>query len=201
MATIINTKNPRLPAAPLEYNKLFMDELERILGLYFNTIDNFTSNANLVLVAETAYIEAYDRTASIALTTTPTLLKPANTVTTGNGITYDATTGVFTFQYAGTYSISISLNIATTTANQFVYLYAQKNTGSGWVNNANSGKTYQLTNGQTVQFVSPQSVYRVAGEQTRYYIWATGSTSSLVTQILPTITPPVYVPAIRIQYS
>jgi hypothetical protein len=37
---IINTKNPRLPAAPLEYNKLFMDQLERVLGLYFNTIDN-----------------------------------------------------------------------------------------------------------------------------------------------------------------
>jgi hypothetical protein len=37
---IINTKNPRLPAAPLEYNKLFMDQLEKILGLYFNTLDN-----------------------------------------------------------------------------------------------------------------------------------------------------------------
>ena len=37
---LINTKNPRLPAAPLEYNKLFMDQLERVLGLYFNTIDN-----------------------------------------------------------------------------------------------------------------------------------------------------------------
>jgi hypothetical protein len=37
---LINTKNPRLPAAPLEYNKLFMDQLERVLGLYFNTVDN-----------------------------------------------------------------------------------------------------------------------------------------------------------------
>jgi len=34
------TKNPRLPAAPLEYNKLFMDQFERILGLYFNQVDN-----------------------------------------------------------------------------------------------------------------------------------------------------------------
>jgi hypothetical protein len=40
MQIIVNPKNPRLPAAPLEYNKLFMDELERILGLYFNTVDN-----------------------------------------------------------------------------------------------------------------------------------------------------------------
>jgi len=40
MTALINTKNPRLPAAPLEYNKLFMDQLERVLGLYFNTVDN-----------------------------------------------------------------------------------------------------------------------------------------------------------------
>ena len=37
---LIPTKNPRLPAAPLEYNKLFMDQFEQILGLYFNQIDN-----------------------------------------------------------------------------------------------------------------------------------------------------------------
>lgn len=37
---LLNTKNPRLPAAPLEYNKLFMDQFEQILGLYFNTVDN-----------------------------------------------------------------------------------------------------------------------------------------------------------------
>jgi hypothetical protein len=37
---IITTKSPRLPTAPLEYNKLFMDQLDKILGLYFNTVDN-----------------------------------------------------------------------------------------------------------------------------------------------------------------
>ena len=37
---LIPTKNPRLPAPPLEYNKLFMDQMEKVLGLYFNTIDN-----------------------------------------------------------------------------------------------------------------------------------------------------------------
>ena len=40
MSALINTKNPRLPAAPLEYNKLFMDQFELILSLYFNTVDN-----------------------------------------------------------------------------------------------------------------------------------------------------------------
>jgi hypothetical protein len=38
--SLINTKNPRLPTAPLEYNKLFMDQFEKVLSLYFNTVDN-----------------------------------------------------------------------------------------------------------------------------------------------------------------
>ena len=37
---LITTKAPKLPVAPLEYNKLFLDQFEQILGLYFNTIDN-----------------------------------------------------------------------------------------------------------------------------------------------------------------
>ena len=37
---LITTKAPKLPVAPFEYNKLFLDQFEQILGLYFNTIDN-----------------------------------------------------------------------------------------------------------------------------------------------------------------
>ena len=40
---IIPPKNPRLPSPPLEYNKLFMDQFEKIIGLYFNQIDNAVS--------------------------------------------------------------------------------------------------------------------------------------------------------------
>jgi hypothetical protein len=40
---ISSTKNPRLPTPPLEYNKLFMDQFLKDLGLYFNQLDNFTS--------------------------------------------------------------------------------------------------------------------------------------------------------------
>ena len=200
------SKAPNLLIAPTEYNQQYQDQMNNALRLYFNQIDNYNQGANDALTTASAYgssyIEAYDRTASIALTTTPTLLKPASYLPpVQNGITYDSTTGVFTFTYAGTYSLSISLNITTSNANQYAYVYAQKNTGSGWTNNTNSGKVYDLVNGQTVQYVSPQSVYRAAGEQTRYYIWSSGTTSSLVTQTLPGISPTVYVPAIRIQYA
>lgn len=194
-----------------------MDQFQNALRLYFNRLDNFNisvaqsvTDAGYVFPDGTmqttawnpSYVEAYDRTASITINNTPTLLIPNSfTPATAVGITYNTSTGVFTFENEGVYSLGISLNIIASSANQYVYLYAQKNTGSGWVNTSNSGKSYELKNGQTVQFTTPQAVYRAAGEQTRYYIYSNGTTSSLVTSTLPGVTPTVYVPAIRIQYA
>jgi hypothetical protein len=36
----ITTKAPRLPSGPTDYNKLFVDQLVQVLGLYFGTVDN-----------------------------------------------------------------------------------------------------------------------------------------------------------------
>lgn len=207
MANILRpSKAPNIPIAPTEYSQQYIDQLSNALRLYFNQIDNYTQGANDTFTQQAnydkSYLEAYDRSASIAITTTPTLLKPSSYLPpVTDGISYDPTTGVFTFLYAGTYSLSISLNITTSSGNQYVYVYAQKNVGAGWVNTPNSGKDYDLVNGQTVQYVNPQSVYRQAGEQTRYYIYSNGNNSSLVTQTLPGVSPTVYVPAIRIQYA
>jgi hypothetical protein len=196
------SKAPNLPIAPVEYSQQYQDQFTNALRLYFAQVDNTTADYGALSGYANSYVEAYDRTASIAIPNTPTLLKPASfSPATASGITYDPATGVFTFLYSGTYTLAISLNITTTTANQHVYIYAQKNTGSGWVNTTNSGKEYDLVNGDTVQYQSPQAVYRAAGEQTRYYLWSNGTTSSLVTQTLPTVTPTVYVPAIRIQFA
>lgn len=215
--TLRPTKSPNQPIAPVDYNQQFQDQFGNALRLYFNEIDNFSGGVTQVVTGdgivfpdgtlqttawEPSYIEAYDRTASVALSTTPTLLAPNSFLPpVSDGITYDPLTGVFTFQYEGVYSLGISLNIRGSNANQTAYVYAQKNVGAGWVNNANSGKAYKLTNGNDVQFTNAQSVYRAAGEQTRYYIYASSSGPTLVTQTLPTVTPTVYVPAIRIQYA
>lgn len=211
------TKAPNQPIAPVDYDQRFQDQFGNALRLYFAQVDNlnltvsqrvtidgieFPDGTEQTTAWEPSYIEAYDRTASISIANTPTLLKPANFLpATAVGITYDPATGVFTFAHEGVYSLAITLNIAASNANQYVYLYAQKNVGAGWVNTSNSGKAYELKNGLTVQFTTPQSVYRAAGEQTRYYIYSNGTTSSLVTQTLPGVTPTVYVPAIRIQYA
>lgn len=214
---IVGSRAPNLPIAPVQYQQQYQDQFGNALRQYFAQVDNlnqvtaqrvtesgitFPDATKQATAYIPSYIEAYDRAASIAITNAPTLLRPSNYLpATAVGITYDPATGVFTFLNKGTYSLAISLNITTSNANQYVYLYAQKNTGSGWVNTSNSGKSYELKNGLTVQFANPQAVYREAGEQTRYYIYSNGATSSLVTQTLPGVTPTVYVPAVRIQYS
>ena len=118
------------------------------------------------------YIEVYDRTPAIPLTATPTLLKPAST---GNhvGITYDASTGEFTFANNANFSLSLIVNAIASASNQNVYIYAEQDTGSGWVVNANSGKQYALTvQGNYVQIVYSQAVRRTAGQKVRYWIWS-----------------------------
>ena len=114
---------------------------------------------------------------------------------------YNNTTGVFTYQHANNLALALVVNAVAIAANQFVYIYAEKNTGSGWNVIANSGKYYELVNGAHTQIVYSQAVYRQAGEQTRYWIYSNDGHTSLVTDTLPGITSTVYVPAIRIQYS
>jgi len=145
-------------------------------------------------------IEAFDSSASIALTATHALLKPASQLN-AKGITYDASTGVFTFMDAGCYSLSLSVNATASASNQFVYIYAENSfDGTTWTVNANSGKFYELNNANTVQIVYSQTVSRIAGQQVRYQIYSNSNKVNLVTQTLPGSVG-VIVPAIRIQYS
>lgn len=210
------SKAPNLIVARPQYDQQQDELFKNQLRLYFSQVDNlnqtvaqrvtvdgiaFPDGTEQTTAWEPSYIEAFDRTASIAITTTPTLLIPNSFLPPVNeGITYDPLTGEFTFQYEGVYSLSIALNLKGSNNNQVVYLYAQKNVGSGWTNTINSGKSYKLTNGVDIQFVNPQSVYRAAGEKTRYYIYASAAGPILETLTLPGVTPTVYVPAIRIQY-
>jgi hypothetical protein len=214
--TVINTKAPNLNVAPNDYNSQFENLLLNNLRLYFNQIDNFTNAINNTVtgggditfpdgtVQTTAYvpgsIEAYDRSASITVNSTPTLLTPANYINSNN-ITYSAATGVFTFNYAGGFALAININAIASSAGQSVYIYAQSNTGSGWVNTANSGKSFQLVNGQLTQIVYANAVVRTKGQQVRYFIYSNDSHVTLQTSTMPGVTPTVYVPAIRIQYA
>lgn len=215
MSRLLPVIAPRLPAAPVEYDQRFIDQFTNALRLYFNQIDALDSvvaqritTTGIIFPDKTeqttayipGFIEAYDRASSIAVTSTPTVLAPAS-VGASNGITYDPVTGIFTWQYAGDFALALSVNAIAAAAGQFVYIYAQTNTGSGWVNNANSGKTYQLLNNQLTQIVYAQAVNRTVGEQVRYFIYSNDGKVTLQTSTLPGVSPTVYVPAIRIQYA
>jgi hypothetical protein len=146
-------------------------------------------------------IEAFDRSATIPLLATPQLLKPSNFINSKN-LTYDAATGVFTFLRQCEVTLSLTVNALASASGQRVYQYAERNSGSGWVLIENSGKNYQLTNGQHTQIVNAQTISRQAGEQIRYFIYASEvGKVNLITETLPNVTGTVYVPAIRIQYA
>lgn len=148
----------------------------------------------------TDYIEVYDRSNTISINSSPELLIPSS-YGANVGITYDNTTGIFTFPNAGNFSLSLVVNATASTSGQSIYIYAEQNTGSGWVVNQNSGKKYDLNNNQDTQVVYAQAVHRSAGQQIRYKIYSNDGKVSLLTNILPGVTPSVYVPAIRIQYA
>jgi predicted heme/steroid binding protein len=206
---------PNLPIAPVSYAQQYQDQFNNALRLYFNQLDNLNGvTAQRVNSAgvdfpdgteqTTAYvagnIEVYDLSSSITVNSTPTLLTPASTNYSEN-ISYNASTGVFTWEYSGGFALSLVVNALASASGQILYIYAQSNTGSGWTNVANSGKAYALVNGQTTQIVYSQAVVRTVGQQIRYYIYASDGHTTLVTSTLPGVTPTVYTPAIRIQYA
>jgi hypothetical protein len=44
MSNLIPPRSPSLPVAPGQYDADYVEQLNKILRLYFNTIDNFTQN-------------------------------------------------------------------------------------------------------------------------------------------------------------
>lgn len=161
---------------------------------YHLTLDRYN------VVTTPPAIEVAQTSGTVALTTTPALLKPATTVYSTGGLTYDSSTGEFTFQYAGNYNLALSVNATASAANQFVYIYAENDTGSGWTVTTNSGKAYELTNANTAQIVYSQAVRRTAGQKVRYKIYSNDVKVSLGVTTLPGGVGAI-VPAIRVQYT
>lgn len=77
---------PRLPVAPIEYDQRFMDELIRILRLYFNQLDNIGP-----LQGTTLNLSTVNQTTGLSIIAIPTQASVA-TLRTGD-IYYDTTAG------------------------------------------------------------------------------------------------------------
>lgn len=147
------------------------------------------------------YIELLSTTASTAVPTTPTLLKPATTVV-NNGITYDSSTGEITFVNGGTFTFSFSINARSTTSNKKLYFYAEDNTGSGWNTRRYSARDTLLKSSSTEQIVFGSANYFPAGTKLRLYLWGETTGMTLETADVPgTTAGTVTIPAIRLMFA
>jgi hypothetical protein len=130
--TLIPTRNPRLPAAPLEYNKLFMDQFELILSLYFNTLDNF--NSGLLTASGGSSIQFPYAAISSGVTQTAA----SNTATALTFNTNDFLNGFsvvsssrITPTYSGLYNLQFSVQLqSNSTATEDVYIWLKQYTAA-----------------------------------------------------------------------
>lgn len=147
------------------------------------------------------YIDVQTTTSGIVLPTTPTVIKPATTVGS-NGITYDSSTGIYTFTYGGTYSLTITLNATASAANKTIYFYAEENIGSGWVIRRYSARSRLLATTIEEQSLFSASINFAAGTQTRHTIWASSATITLNSTDVPgTTAGTVTIPALRVSWE
>ena len=111
---LIPPRAPNLPLAPGQYDADYVEQLNKILRLYFNTIDNFTqqfSSDSGGSYLRFPFIEASDSTIQYATAAnTPTIVK-WNATALNNGFTLNVG-NTATALYSGIYKITYSLQFA-----------------------------------------------------------------------------------------
>ena len=125
---IIPPKNPRLPAAPVEYDQRFIDATLGILRQYFNTIDNFaqpltdTYGGAYLQFPYGAFSSDQDQTTTANTATLMTL----NTTDFSNTVTISSSK--ITTAIAGYYNLQFSVQLENNdNAPQDVYIWLKQN--------------------------------------------------------------------------
>lgn len=132
MATIINRYRPfvqpRLPAAPNEYDAQFIEQYSNILRLYFNQIDGLTgallgeSGGRYLRLPYGAFSSGVDQTTTANTATLMTL----DTTDFSNGVSISSSK--ITVANAGIYNLQFSVQLENTdNASQDVYIWLKQN--------------------------------------------------------------------------
>ena len=114
------TQQPRLPAAPVEYDRTYVDALTSILRQYFNQVDNL--NQSLLTNTGGRFLRTvcgsfYDTTSQTTTANTATLMTLNSTDTTGtNGVSIVSGSRV-TVTYPGIYNMQFSIQADNANAN------------------------------------------------------------------------------------
>jgi hypothetical protein len=132
MATITNRHRlvvqPRLPAAPAQYDAQFIEQYSNVLRLYFNQLDGVTnvilgeSGGRFIQSPYGAFSSDQDQTATINTATLMTL----NTTDFANEVSISSSK--ITVAYSGIYNLQFSAQFTNTdTAFQDVYIWLKQN--------------------------------------------------------------------------
>lgn len=125
---LVPPKNPRLPAAPVEYDQRFIDATLSILRQYFNTIDNFTQPLSDTFGG--AYLQfpfgAFSSGVTQTTTANTATLMTLNTTDFSN--TVSISSSKITTAIAGYYNLQFSVQLESTdVAPQDVYIWLKQN--------------------------------------------------------------------------
>jgi hypothetical protein len=111
------TQQPRLPAAPVEYDRGYVDALTSILRQYFNQLDNYTQTSltnNGGRFVRNVCGSFYDTTTQSTTANTATILTLNSTDTTGtNGVSIVSGSRI-TVTYPGLYNMQFSVQAQNT---------------------------------------------------------------------------------------
>lgn len=111
------SQQPRLPAAPVEYDQRYVDSTNSILRQYFNQVDNLTQSLLTNTggrFMRTPYA-AVQRTTDLTFTANTPTLVTFNQTDFSNGVTNDTTDGL-RVTYSGLYNYQFSIQWANTSA-------------------------------------------------------------------------------------
>ncbi len=113
---------PALPQAPSEYQRLYQDQLNNVLRLYFNRLQNIIRQLETLSVPYGAFSSDQDQTATVNTATLMTL----NTTDFSNDVSISSSK--ITVATAGVYNLQFSTQFKNTaTAFQDVYIWLQQN--------------------------------------------------------------------------
>ena len=132
MATIINrylpVAQPRLPAAPAQYDAQFIEQYSNVLRLYFNQLDNLTgvllgeSGGRFVRFPYGAFSSDQDQPTTANTATLMTF----NTTDFANGVSINSSQ--ITVAYAGIYNLQFSAQFQNTdTQEHDAYIWLRQN--------------------------------------------------------------------------
>ena len=112
---------PNLPLSPFEYDRLYVDQLNNVLRLYFNRVDAILNQLKTLSVPYGAFSSDQDQTAVANTATLMTL----NTTDFANGVSISSSK--ITVATAGIYNLQFSAQFQNTdTAFQDVYIWLKQ---------------------------------------------------------------------------